>query len=290
MFETLSAIGLTLGASIVVAFLAHALARTSSGRLTIAGVLAAWFALVLAIGATGVLSPGDGAGVPGLGLTVAAPVAALIAAFFAVRPIRDAMLETPLPARRGQRDPGSGRPFCHSLRRWEASRAVRSERWLGRHLRRRDGAAARLGDAQVRPARPAARVSLERDRVGGPHQCGRARRLIGPRSASSFHGPSDQHADDHFAVAHHSGLSGPEPHVHSRRHLLSSGEDRGRGAGASAARRRRGEGWRGLNFGYRLRRDGPLGNVHGAMGLWLCQLRGAGRADVKPRSTAATVS
>jgi hypothetical protein len=98
MFETLSAIGLTLGASIVIAFLSRALARTSSGRLTAAGVLAAWFALVLAIGATGVLSPGDGAGVPGLGLTVTLPVAALIAGFFAIRPIRDAMLETPLPA------------------------------------------------------------------------------------------------------------------------------------------------------------------------------------------------
>ena len=98
MFETLSAIGLTLGASIVIAFLSHALARTSSGRLTAAGVLAAWLALVLAIGATGALSPGDGAGVPGLGLTVTLPVVALIGAFFAVPSIRETMLETPLPA------------------------------------------------------------------------------------------------------------------------------------------------------------------------------------------------
>jgi hypothetical protein len=65
MFETLSAIALMVAVSIVIAFLSRALARTSSGRLTAAGVLAAWFALVLAIGATGVLSPGDGAGVPG---------------------------------------------------------------------------------------------------------------------------------------------------------------------------------------------------------------------------------
>jgi hypothetical protein len=98
MFETLSAIGLTLSASIVIAFLSRALARTSSGRLTAAGVLAAWFALVLAIGATGALSPGDGAGVPGLGLTVTLPVAALIGAFFAVPSIRETMLETPLSA------------------------------------------------------------------------------------------------------------------------------------------------------------------------------------------------
>jgi hypothetical protein len=98
MFETLSSIALTVAASIVVAFLSHALARTSLGRLTVAGVLGAWFVLVLAIGATGALDPVRGIGVPGLGLTVAAPVAALAAAFFAFRPIRNAMLGIPLPA------------------------------------------------------------------------------------------------------------------------------------------------------------------------------------------------
>jgi hypothetical protein len=98
MFETLSAIALTAGAAIVVAFLSHALARTALKRLIVAGVLAAWFALVLAIGAAGALSPGDGAGVPGLGLSVAAPVAALAGAFFAFPSIRSAMLATPLAA------------------------------------------------------------------------------------------------------------------------------------------------------------------------------------------------
>jgi hypothetical protein len=98
MFETLSTIALTVGASIVVAFLSHALARTALGRLTVAGVLAAWFALVLAIGAAGALDPVRGFGVPALGLTVALPVAALGGAFFAFRPMRDAMLAMPLPA------------------------------------------------------------------------------------------------------------------------------------------------------------------------------------------------
>ena len=98
MFETLSTIGETIGASIVVAFLSFALARTLPGRLTVAGVLAAWFALVLAIGATGALDPARGLGVPGLGLTVALPVAALAGAFFTLSPIRDAMLAIPLPA------------------------------------------------------------------------------------------------------------------------------------------------------------------------------------------------
>ncbi len=98
MFETLSTIALTVGASIVVAFLSYALARTPLGRLIVAGVLVAWFALVLSIGAADVLSPGDEAGVPGLGLTVAAPVAALTGVFFAFPSIRSAMLATPLPA------------------------------------------------------------------------------------------------------------------------------------------------------------------------------------------------
>ncbi len=98
MFDTLSTIALTVGASIVVAFLSHALARTPLGHLTVAGVLAAWFALVLAIGAAGALDPVRGFGAPALGLTVALPVAALAGAFFAFRPIRDAMLAIPLPA------------------------------------------------------------------------------------------------------------------------------------------------------------------------------------------------
>ncbi|HEX9169252.1 MAG TPA: hypothetical protein VF886_10050 [Roseiarcus sp.] len=98
MFETLSTVALTIGASIVVAFLSQALARTPPGRLTVGGVLAAWFLLVLAIGAAGVLSSGDGAGVPGLGLTVAAPAAALTGAFFAFPSIRSATLATPLAA------------------------------------------------------------------------------------------------------------------------------------------------------------------------------------------------
>jgi hypothetical protein len=98
MFATLSAIALTASASIVVAFLSHALARTSLGRLTVAGVLGGWFALVLAMGATSALDPARGIGVPGLGLTVALPVAVLAVAFFSAPSIRNAMLAIPMPA------------------------------------------------------------------------------------------------------------------------------------------------------------------------------------------------
>jgi hypothetical protein len=98
MFETLSTIGLTASASLVVAFLAYAMAETPRGRLTVAGVLIAWFVLVLAIGAGGALDPARGLGVPALGLTVVLPVAALVCAFFAFPPIRAALMATPLSA------------------------------------------------------------------------------------------------------------------------------------------------------------------------------------------------
>jgi hypothetical protein len=98
MFETLSTIGLTASASLVIGFLAYTMAETPRGRLTIAGVLAAWFVLVLAIGAGGALDPSHGFGVPALGLAVVLPVLALVCAFVASGPIRAALLATPLSA------------------------------------------------------------------------------------------------------------------------------------------------------------------------------------------------
>jgi hypothetical protein len=98
MFEILSTIGLTASASLVIGFLAYAMAVTPHGRLTVAGVFVAWFVLVLAIGAGGALDPFRGFGVPALGLTVVLPVVALVCAFFASGPIRAAMLAAPLSA------------------------------------------------------------------------------------------------------------------------------------------------------------------------------------------------
>src|ERR1700734_2339975 len=98
MFEILSTIGLTASASLVIAFLAHAMAERPRGRLTVAGVLTAWFALVVTIGASAALDPVRRFGVPALGLTVGLAVAALISGFFAFGPVRAAMLAAPLPA------------------------------------------------------------------------------------------------------------------------------------------------------------------------------------------------
>ena len=120
MFEILSTIGLTVSASIVIGFLAYAMAETPRGRLTVAGVLAAWFALVLLIGAGGALDPVRGFGVPALGLAVVLPAAALVGAFFAFRSIRAAMLAVPLPALVAvERDPNSRGHFPASLRAGE---------------------------------------------------------------------------------------------------------------------------------------------------------------------------
>jgi hypothetical protein len=98
MFEILSTIGLTVSASLVIGFLSCSMADTPRERLMVASALAAWFVLVLAMGAGRALDPVRGFGVPALGLTVALPVAALVSAFFASGSIRTAMLATPLPA------------------------------------------------------------------------------------------------------------------------------------------------------------------------------------------------
>ena len=189
MFETLSTIALTAGASTVVAFLSHALGRTALGRLTVAGVLAAWFALVLMIGATAALDPGRGAGVPGLGLTVALPVAAFIVAFLTIPSIRDAMLATPLPALVAVNAIRILGVIFLVLQAAGTTGALRSERRLGRHFRRRHGAAGRLGDAAVRRARPAARAHVEHDRDRGPRERGRTGALSAPGPLQVFAGP-----------------------------------------------------------------------------------------------------
>ena len=98
MFEILSTAELTVSASIVASFLALTLARTAAGRFAVLGALGAWFVLVLAIGATAALNPKTGLGVPGLGLSVALPVVALVWAYAAVPAMRTAAAATPLPA------------------------------------------------------------------------------------------------------------------------------------------------------------------------------------------------
>ena len=95
MFDILSTAELTVSASIAVAFLSLAMAQTVGRRVAVLVALGAWFALVLAIGATGALSPAGG-GAPALGLAVVLPIAALVSAYFALPSVRNAMTATPL--------------------------------------------------------------------------------------------------------------------------------------------------------------------------------------------------
>ena len=97
MFDILSTVELTVSASIAVGSLAWAMAETARGRTAVLVALGAWFAFVLAIGATGALSPAGG-GAPALGLTVVLPIVALVWAYFARPSVRTAMAATPLPA------------------------------------------------------------------------------------------------------------------------------------------------------------------------------------------------
>jgi hypothetical protein len=97
MFDILSTAELTASASIAVGFLSWAMAETAGGRAAVLVLLAAWFGLVLAIGATGALGPALG-GPSALGLTVLLPIGALIWAYFALPSVRTAVAAKPVPA------------------------------------------------------------------------------------------------------------------------------------------------------------------------------------------------
>src|ERR1700722_6843698 len=97
MFDILSTAELTVSASIAVGFLSLAMGQSAAGRVTVLVALGAWFVLVLAIGATGALSPAYG-GAPALGVAVLLPIAALVWAYFALPSVRKAMAAVPLPA------------------------------------------------------------------------------------------------------------------------------------------------------------------------------------------------
>ena len=250
MFDILSTAELTVSSAIVVVFLSLAMARTAGGRASILIALAAWFVLVLALGATGALSPGGG-GAPALGLTVALSIGALVWAYFALPSVRNAMTTTPLPALIAPPcDPPARIHLHRALRRWPPSRAVRAKRGMGGCVHGRNGAAARLGGYAVRRPRATAGLVMERARGRRPRRRSHARALVGARSASGFRRTPGQLANDHFALAHHSRLSRSDPVFHSHRHLHSAAcQVPGLRAGACVARR-----WRPAEVGLKRRR------------------------------------
>ena len=221
MFEILSTIGLTASAAIVIGFLAYAMADTPRGRLTVAGVLTAWFALVVTIGASAALDPARGFGVPALGLTVGLPVAALVGVFFAFGSIRAAMLAAPLPALVAVNAirilPGWLFVLLYAAGKLPAPFAP-SAGWGDLFA---GVAALPLAWSILRFGRRcrAARVCVERHRDRGSRRRSCAWRPIGAGSSSGLRRSADERHHDHPALARHSRIPGAEPDFHSCRHL-----------------------------------------------------------------------
>ena len=95
-FDQISTAELSAGAAIVSMTLVWIFARTLTQRITIATALALWFAAVLFIGATGLVSP-TRFGTPVLGVAVLLPVIALSLLALRTDRGRSSILQTPLP-------------------------------------------------------------------------------------------------------------------------------------------------------------------------------------------------
>jgi hypothetical protein len=94
LLDIISAISLTVSAAIVTAALTFSLAGSPRARLRTVAALGAWFVVVVTLGASAALTPAH-AGVPGLGLAIAIPVAILSWALLARAPLREAVASVP---------------------------------------------------------------------------------------------------------------------------------------------------------------------------------------------------
>ena len=98
LFEILSTAEMTANAAMLVTVVALAFATTIRGRFAVAAVLAAWFVLVLAMGATGALDGQIGVGPPRIAVAMIVPLVLLCLTFFRFESIRAALFAIPLPA------------------------------------------------------------------------------------------------------------------------------------------------------------------------------------------------
>lgn len=98
MFDVLAASTLAVGASSVIATYSLAFGSSWRDRTGIALILLAWFTLVLALGAAGVLRPAVIFGLPALGWAVAIPLATLTLLLLATEKGRERVLKAPLSA------------------------------------------------------------------------------------------------------------------------------------------------------------------------------------------------
>jgi hypothetical protein len=95
-FDLISTAELSAGSVIVSITLVWIFARTLTQRIAIATGLALWFATVLFIGSTGILSPGR-LGTAALGIAVMLPILALSLLTLRTDRGRSSILQTPLP-------------------------------------------------------------------------------------------------------------------------------------------------------------------------------------------------
>lgn len=96
MFDVISALELAASAAVVVGAFSLLFGRTTAERLTVAGLMAAWFAVVVAAGATGLLHYERGLGVPGLAAAVVGPILLFSALGFGTRTGRALIDAAPL--------------------------------------------------------------------------------------------------------------------------------------------------------------------------------------------------
>ena len=95
-FDVISSIELTASASIVIATAALLLGRTARIRFSITAVLALWFAWAVTLAASSFFRADNPLGLPGLGLSVAVPVIAMIFAVNRFSQLKESLRHTPL--------------------------------------------------------------------------------------------------------------------------------------------------------------------------------------------------
>ena len=97
LLDLIGAIALTAASAIVIGALCVALPWSAMRRAQAAAVLTLWFALVVALGATGVLDATTGVGPAGVGIAVALPLAVLGFALYHPRLLAPAVEALPVP-------------------------------------------------------------------------------------------------------------------------------------------------------------------------------------------------
>jgi hypothetical protein len=238
--DILSAVGLTAGAAVLVATLSFMLSGTVQGRLRAAVLLAAWFAVVVLLGAADALGQDHGTGPPGLGTAVILPVAALCLIMFRTEQTRHTMSAVPLAvliAVHGVRVLGVIFLLLYAEQRLPAPFApvagwgdvligivaVPLAWTVGRRADRHWGRAARLDGGAHRYPREAPGVCLEHARSARSDHCHYPRPRVLARSAPGVRNTSSRCDADNAPLAFDPGFHRADPRVAAHSDLPSAG-------------------------------------------------------------------